>query len=84
MDKYKLACMYTNASRLHLAGITNYTYFRWSTTGSHQVSMAIFNATDRPGNEVRFRADWCQPPDPNPDLLGCVNTNDSLLVFEIS
>ena len=60
-------------------GITNYSYWRWSTTGSAQSSMAIGQASGgRAGNAVSFHVDWCPPPDPNPKHLGCYRSELAL------
>ena len=60
-------------------GITNYSYWRWSTTGSAQSSMAIGQAGGgRAGNAVSFHVDWCPPPDPNPRHLGCYRSELAL------
>jgi hypothetical protein len=53
-------------------GITNYTYWRWSTTGSGQAAMSIGPAAaPRTGNEIDFGVAWCKPPNPNPKHEGC-------------
>eukprot|EP01079_Euglenida_sp_SAG-EU17-18_P010099 gene10099-1825_t len=59
---------------------TNYTLWRWSTTGSAQVSMAITNNTGRPGapSSVSFGVQYCEPPNPNPNLLGCYRSELAL------
>jgi hypothetical protein len=60
-------------------GITNYSYWRWSTTGSAQSSMRIGPASGgRAGNEVAFHVDWCPPPNPNPTHLGCYRSELAL------
>ena len=60
-------------------GITNDSYWRWSTTGSAQSSMAIGQAGgERTGNAVSFHVDWCPPPDPNPKHLGCYRSELAL------
>ena len=60
-------------------GITNLSYWRWSTTGSKQSYLTVRNATGgRSGNEVYFRVDYCKPPSPNPEHLGCYRSELAL------
>jgi hypothetical protein len=60
-------------------GITNYSYWRWSTTGSAQTRMSIGPAAPpRTGNEVDFNVQWCKPPNPNPEHLGCYRSELAL------
>jgi hypothetical protein len=60
-------------------GITNYSYWRWSTTGSAQTWMNIGPAAaPRTGNEVDFSVKWCPPPNPNPTHLGCYRSELAL------
>lgn len=59
--------------------ITNYSYWRWSTTGSRQSYLTIGRAQrGRAGNEVNFSVEWCPPPVPNPQHLGCYRSELAL------
>jgi hypothetical protein len=74
-EDFSCASMGCNASH----GITNYSYWRWSTTGSRQAHMAIRPASGgRTGNEIDFSVDWCPPPNPNPKHLGCYRSELAL------
>jgi arylsulfatase A-like enzyme len=58
---------------------TNYTRWRWSTTHSHQVHLHVQPASPpRRGNAVFFSVDYCEPPSPNPDHLGCYRSEFAL------
>lgn len=71
------SCREIGCNRTH--GITNYTYWRWSTTGSAQAYMTIGPAAlPRTGNEVAFSVDYCAPPNPNPKHLGCYRSELAL------
>ena len=60
-------------------GITNYSYWRWSTTKSKQSSLSIGPAENgRTGNAVTFDVIYCPPPNPNPDHLGCYRSELAL------
>ena len=60
-------------------GITNYSYWRWSTTGSRQSHLTVGPATNgRTGSQVDFTVDYCAPPDPNPEHLGCYRSELAL------
>lgn len=59
--------------------ITNFTYWRHSTTGSNQSYLDIGPAgAGRSGNEVNFSVSWCPPPNPNPQHLGCYRSELAL------
>lgn len=71
------SCAEIGCNRTH--GITNYTYWRWSTTGSAQSSMNIVPAAaPRTGNEIDFSVNYCKPPNPNPQHLGCYRSELAL------
>jgi hypothetical protein len=60
-------------------GITNYSYWRWSTTGSKQSYLRVGAAEHgRQGNEVDFSVTYCPPPNPNPQHLGCYRSELAL------
>ena len=60
-------------------GITNYTYWRHSTTGSKRSSLTIGPAgSGRAGNAVNFSVTYCAPPTPNPKHLGCYRSELAL------
>ena len=58
---------------------TNYSLWRWSTTGSAQAYMHLANATDTArGTAVHFDVEYCDPPSPNPTHLGCYRSELAL------
>ena len=60
-------------------GITNYSYWRWSTTNSLQGTMAVHAADHgRTGRQVDFNVTFCPPPSPNPEHLGCYRSELAL------
>ena len=60
-------------------GITNYTYWRHSTTGSKRSSLTVGPAgSGRAGNAVNFSVTYCAPPTPNPKHLGCYRSELAL------
>jgi hypothetical protein len=74
-EDFGCASMGCNSSH----GITNYSYWRWSTTGSQQSHMDIRNASHgRRGNEIEFSVKYCPPPNPNPHHAGCYRSELAL------
>ena len=60
-------------------GITNYSYWRWSTTNSLQGTMKVHPASHgRTGSQVDFNVTFCAPPSPNPKHLGCYRSELAL------
>jgi len=58
---------------------TDYSKWRWSTTGSAQAYLRLANASGgRPGSEVDFSVEYCLPPKPNPEKLGCYRSELAL------
>jgi hypothetical protein len=60
---------------------TNYSRWRWSTTGSRQSRLHVREATGSPprsGNEVYFDVTFCEPPEPNAQHLGCYRSELAL------
>merc|ERR1711871_489052 len=74
-EDFSCASLGCNAS----AQPTNYSLWRWSTTGSAQAYMHLSNATDpNRGSEVQFAVEYCDPPRPNPNHLGCYRSELAL------
>ena len=58
---------------------TNYSLWRWSTTGSAQAYLGVHDSGDPArGSEVSFAVEYCDPPSPNPTHLGCYRSEFAL------
>lgn len=60
-------------------GITNYSYWRHSTTDSRQSFLSVGPASGgRAGNQLNFSVNYCDSPNPNPKHLGCYRSELAL------